>query len=283
MCWPVSFFPARPTALHPHCKQTLQAASTLPVPSGKTQSPRSGIIHAIGFAAMALEVGDRLDRMVYADPLIAPRWDQFLQNVGRCAPTVEEGLLPASEPFASRRRILQHLRGSPELFRQVIEIDKTVEVVSEFGREAFLSTDSTSPGARRRAAQFPGPAACSAASPRRRPCGRASPGYLPPACIHNGSYIRPRRLGHAASPCRNRPYGNCVAPASCKFEDVSTRTSKARRGASNRKAGTSPISLATPMDGHDRMRTQDFRCSTVAAADTIGQLKCVLPECIMRV
>ena len=48
-------------------------------------------------------------------------------------------MLPASQPFAGRsRRVLQHMRCSAELFRRVIEIYKTLEVVSEFGREAFL-------------------------------------------------------------------------------------------------------------------------------------------------
>ena len=48
-------------------------------------------------------------------------------------------MLPASQPFAGRsRRVLQHMRCCAELFRRVIEVYKTLEVVSEFGREAFL-------------------------------------------------------------------------------------------------------------------------------------------------
>src|SRR5579863_8263051 len=80
-----------------------------------------------------------MDWMVCAYTFIAPRIDQFLENVGCRAAAVEQGLLPASQPFAGRsRRVLQHMRCSAELFRRVIEIYKTLEVVSEFGCEAFL-------------------------------------------------------------------------------------------------------------------------------------------------
>src|ERR1035438_5538391 len=59
-----------------------------------------------------------MDRMVCAYTFIPPRSDQFLQDVGRRAAAVEEGFLPASEPFAGRRRrILQHMRYSAELGR----------------------------------------------------------------------------------------------------------------------------------------------------------------------
>jgi hypothetical protein len=94
--------PARPTALHPHFKQTFAGCLDVASTERQTKSARTGIIHTIGLAAMALEIGDRLmDRMVCAYTFIPPRSDQFLQNVGRRTAAVEEGFLPAPEPFAA--------------------------------------------------------------------------------------------------------------------------------------------------------------------------------------
>ena len=82
MCWPVSFFQRAPQRFIRISNKLLQVASTLPLPSAKTQSARSGIIHAIGLAAMAFEIRDRLmDRMICAHTFIAARSDQFLQNI----------------------------------------------------------------------------------------------------------------------------------------------------------------------------------------------------------
>ena len=46
--------PARPTALHPHFKQTLTGGLDIASTERQSKSARTGIIHAIRFAAMVL-------------------------------------------------------------------------------------------------------------------------------------------------------------------------------------------------------------------------------------